>query len=101
MRLLDEPYTRGPVDGVLRMTAWRRHQGHQVKVKRVRRLWRQMGWMAVYPKPRLSQPGAGAQLSPSVLTGVKIERPDHVWSTAMTSVRWSQGFVYLVAIMDW
>jgi putative transposase len=32
---------------------------------------------------------------------VKIERPDHVWSTDITYVRLSQGFVYVVAIMDW
>jgi putative transposase len=32
---------------------------------------------------------------------VKIARPDHVWSTDITYVRLSQGFVYLVAIMDW
>jgi putative transposase len=101
LRWRDEPYTRGPVYGVRRMTAWLRHQGHQVHVKRVRRLWRQMGLMAVYPKPRLSQPGAGAQLYPYCLTGVKIARPDHVWSTDITYVRLSQGFVYLVAIMDW
>ena len=85
---------------MLRLTAWLRHPGQQVKVKRVRRWWRQMGLMAVYPKPRLRQPGAGAQLYPEVLTGVKSARPDHVWSTAMPSVRLSQGVVYLVAIMD-
>ena len=101
MRLLDEPYTRCPLYGVLRMTAWLRHQGHRVNVKRVRRLLRQMGSMAVYPKPRLSQPGAGAQLYPYWLTGVKMERPEHVWSTAMTSVRLSPGVVSWVAIMDW
>jgi putative transposase len=86
---------------VRRRTAWLRHQGHQVHVKRVRRLWRQMGLMAVYPKPRLSQPGAGAQLSPSLLTGVKIERPDPVWSPDIPYVRLSHGLVYLVALMDW
>ena len=64
MRLLDEPYTRGPFDGVLRMTAWLQQQGYSVNAKRVRRLWRQMGLMAVYPKPRLSQPGVGAPLYP-------------------------------------
>jgi putative transposase len=64
MRSLDEQYTRGPFDGGLRMTAWLRHQGHQVNFKRVRSLLRQMGLMAVYPRPRLSQPGAGAPLYP-------------------------------------
>lgn len=101
LRLRDEPYTRCPLYGVLRMTAWRRHQGHQVNVKRVRRLLRQMGLIAVYPKPRLSQPGAGAQLYPYLLTGVKSDRPDHVWSTDITYVRLSQGFVSVVAIMAW
>jgi putative transposase len=59
MRLLDEQYTRCPFYGVRRMTAWLHQQGYSVNVKRVRRLLRQMGLMAVYPKPRLSQPGAG------------------------------------------
>jgi putative transposase len=64
MRLLDEPYTRCPCYGVLRMTAWLRQQGHQVNGKRVRRLLRRMGLMAVYPKPRLSQSSAGAPWYP-------------------------------------
>ncbi len=57
--------------------------------------------MAVSPKPRLSQPGVGAQLYPDLLTGRTIDRSDQVWSTAITYVRLSQGFVYLVAMMDW
>jgi putative transposase len=101
MRLLDEQYTRCPFYGVLRMTAWLHQQGYAVNAKRVRRMLRQMGLMAVYPKPRLSQPGAGAQLYPYLLTGMTIDRSDQVWSTDITYVRLSQGFVYLVAIMDW
>jgi len=64
MRWLDEQYTRCPFYGVLRMTAWLRHQGYPVNEKRVRHWLRQMGLMAVYPKPRLSQPCAGARLYP-------------------------------------
>ena len=101
MRLLDEQYTRCPFYGVRRMTAWLHQQGYAVNAKRVRRMLRQMGLMAVYPKPRLRQPGAGAQLYPYVLTGMTIDRSDQVWSTDITYVRLSQGFVYLVAIMDW
>jgi putative transposase len=101
MRLLDEQYTRCPFYGVLRMTAWLHQQGYAVNEKRVRRLLRQMGLMAVYPKPRLSLPGAGVQLYPYLLTGMTIDRSDQVWSTDITYVRLSQGFVYLVAIMDW
>ena len=101
LRRLDEQDTRCPFSGVLRMTAWLPQQGYSVNAKRVRRLWRQMGLMAVSPKPCLSQPGAGAQLYPYVLTGMTIDRSDHVWSTALTYVRRSQGFVSLGVMMDW
>jgi putative transposase len=101
MRLLDEQYTRWPFYGVLRMTAWLRQQGDPVNEKRVRRLLRQMGLMAVYPKPHVSPPCAGGQRYPYLLTGVKVDRADHVWATDITYVRLWQGFVYLVAIMDW
>lgn len=37
MRLLDEQYTRAPLYGVLKMTAWLRGHGHLVNCKRVRR----------------------------------------------------------------
>ena len=56
MRLLDEQYTRTPFYGIQKMTAWLRTQGHEINHKRVARLLRQMGLMAVYPSPRLSQP---------------------------------------------
>ena len=50
MRLLDEPYTRAPLYGVLRMTAWLNQQGDEVHAKRVRRWLRLMG-PAIYPRP--------------------------------------------------
>ena len=99
-RWREAPSTRGPLDGVLRLTAWLRHPGPQGHGKRGRRCWRQMGVMAVYPTPRLSQPGAGAPRYAAGLTGVKRDRPDHIWATAMTCRRWSQGVVDLVAILD-
>jgi len=101
MRLLDEEYTRHPFYGVEKMTEWLREQGYQVNEKRVRRLLRLMGLMAVYPKPRLSQPAAGAQIYPYLLRDVRVERADQVWSSDITYVRLWQGWIYLVAIMDW
>jgi putative transposase len=101
MRLLDEQYTRCPFYGVRRMTAWLELQGHEVNAKRVRRLLRKMGLLAIYPKPSLSQPGAGAQVYPYLLRGVEIARVNQVWSTDITYIRLFSGFIYLVAIMDW
>jgi putative transposase len=36
-----------------------------------------------------------------LLKGFVIERPDQVWGADITYIRLSQGFVYLVAILDW
>jgi putative transposase len=60
-----------------------------------------MGLEAVYPKPRLSQPGEEHKIYPYRLQEVKVERVNQVWSTDITYIRLAQGFVYLVAVMDW
>jgi putative transposase len=101
MRLIDEEYTRHPFYGIERMTAVLRRQGHQVNPKRIRRLMRLMGLEALYPKPSLSKPAIGHKIYPYLLKGVRIDRADQVWSTDITYIRLSQGFIYLVAIMDW
>jgi putative transposase len=101
MRLLDEQYTRFPFYGVLKMTQWLQSQQYQVNPKRVRRLLRKMGLMAIYPKPNLSRAAIGHKVYPYLLRGVHIERVNQVWSTDITYVRLSKGFVYLVAIIDW
>ena len=101
MRLIDEQYTRTPFYGIRRMGWWLGEQGYAVKAKRVRRLMRQMGLEALYPKPRLSDPGLGHKIYPYRLRSLKIDRPDHVWAGDITYIRLRQGFVYLVAMMDW
>jgi len=101
MRLLDEQYTRAPFYGVRRMTAWLQTKGQLVNEKRVRRLLRKMGLLAIYQRPHVSQPAPGAQVYPYLLRGVEIERINQVWSTDITYIRLHTGFVYLVAIMDW
>ena len=101
MRRLDEQYTATPFYGIRRMTAWLRSQGYGVNHKRVSRLLRQMGIAAIYPGPKLSQPGEGHRVYPYLLRGVRIERPNQVWSTDITYIRLRQGFVYLAAVMDW
>jgi putative transposase len=101
MRLLDEQYTRTPFYGSRRMTEWLSTEGYEVNRKRVSRLMALMGIEAVYPKPKLSQPGEGHRIYPYLLRGSKVERINQVWSTDITYIRMAQGFVYLVAVMDW
>ena len=101
MRLSDEQYTATPFYGIRRMTAWLRNRGYGVNAKRVSRLLRRMGLTAIYPRPKLSQGEEGARRYPYLLRGVRIERANQVWSTDITYIRLRQGFVYLVAVMDW
>ncbi len=101
MRLLDEQYTRTPFYGVKRMTAWLHRQGELVNEKRVRRLLRTMGLMAIYPGPKTSQNASAHRIYPYLLREVPITHPDFVWSTDITYIRLVHGFGYLVAIMDW
>lgn len=101
MRLLDRHYTQHPAHGVRRMRLHLREQGHIVNLKRVRRLLRQMGLEAFYPKPRLSLPALAAGRYPYLLKGLKITEPDQVWCADITYVGLAEGMAYLVAIMDW
>jgi len=96
MRRIDELYTEAPYYGSRKIA-------FELKLnrKRVQRLMRQMGLEAIYPKPRLSNPAPGHRIYPYLLRGVKIDRPDQVWSTDITYIRLHGGFIYLVAVIDW
>jgi len=83
------------------MTAWLQSQGHAVNRKRVVRLMREMGIEAVYTKAKLSQPGEGHKVYPYLLKRMKIERKNQVWCTDIPYLPLLQGFLYLVAGMDW
>ena len=101
MRRIDEEFTKHPFYGARRMKAWLRNQGYWVNRKRVSRLMRLMGLAAIYPKPRLSWNGSDHKVYPYLLNGLTINAPDQAWCTDITYIRLAQGFVYLVAIMDW
>lgn len=101
MNELDEQYTLTPFYGVLKMTVHLRKLGHEVNVKRVRRLLRIMGLEAIYPKPNLSKRNQEHKVFPYLLRNLVIDRCNQVWSTDITYIRLNKGFVYLMAIIDW
>jgi putative transposase len=101
MRMLDQQFTATPFYGVRRMTAWLATQGETVNPKRVRRLMRTMGLEAIYPKPNLSLAKDNVRKYPYLLKEVEITAPNQVWSTDITYIPLPQGFIYLVAVIDW
>jgi len=52
-------------------------------------------------KPNTSRRQAAHLIYPYLLRKLSIERPNHVWVTDITYIPMRQGFVYLVAIVDW
>jgi len=100
-RLIDEQYTSTPFYGTRRMKVHLKSKGLDINRKRVTRLMREMGIQAIYPKPKLSMSDSGHKIYPYLLRGLSISRPDQVWSSDITYIRMSKGFVYLTAVMDW
>ena len=101
MRRLDELFTAHPFLGSRRMTVMLRTEGIVINRKRVQRLMRAMGIAALGPKPRTTKPAPGHKIYPYLLRGLTIDRPNQVWAADITYVPIGQGFLYLVAIIDW
>lgn len=101
MRVIDEQYMRTPFYGWPRMTVYLQGQGYAINHKRVQRLMQKMGIQAIYPKPNLSQANREHKVYPYLLRGVAITRPNQVWSTDITYLPMRNGFMYLVAVIDW
>ena len=101
MRLIDEQYMRTPFYGWPRMTVYLQNQGYAVNHKRVQRLMTKMGIQALYPKPSLSKVNSAHRIYPYLLRNLAITHPNQVWSTDITYIPMPNGFMYLVAVIDW
>lgn len=100
MRLMDEHHLEHPTHGVLQMQDYLFLCGFVANTKRVRRLLRLMGIMALYPKRNLSKLGLAKYIRPYLLRGMKITRPNQVWGIDITYIPMAKGFMYMTAIID-
>jgi len=98
---IDHIYTAWPFYGSRRIAKELCEHGYAVNRKRIQRLMRIMGIMGVAPGPMTSKPHPEAKRWPYLLTGVKVERPNQVWSADITYIPMGHGFMYLVAVVDW
>jgi putative transposase len=60
-----------------------------------------MGLVAIYQRPRTSDPHPEHRIYPYLLRDMAITRPNQVWCADVTYLPMRRGFLYLVAIMDW
>jgi putative transposase len=101
MQEIDRAFTEWPFLGVRQMRRYLVSLGYSIGNKRVRRLMRIMGLMAVYQKPKTSAPNPKHKRYPYLLRGLTIDRSNQVWCADITYIPMRKGFLYLVAIMDW
>jgi transposase InsO family protein len=78
-----------------------RPKRHLVNRKRVQRLMRLMGLVAIYQRPNTSKAAAAHKIYPYLLGGIVIERVNQVWCSDFTYIPMAKGFLYLVVVMDW
>lgn len=103
MNLIDKIYTARPFYGNRKIRA-ELNKTHHIPIGRdhTRTLMNILGLQAIYPKKlNLSQPNPEHKIYPYLLRGVKIIKPNQVWSTDITYVRLAEGWAYLIAIIDW
>lgn len=101
MKIIDTEYLKHPFYGSRKMTYVLRQKEFCVRRHRVRRLMKLMGITAIYQKPKTSQPNLEHKIYPYLLNGLEIHKANQVWSADITYLPMGQGFMYLVAILDW
>lgn len=101
MNEIDRIYTDCPFYGSRRITEALNRIRIKVNRKRIQRLMRIMGIAGVSPEKKTTRPHPDHTVYPYLLRNLKVERPNQVWCADITYVPMKNGYMYLVAIMDW
>jgi putative transposase len=68
---------------------------------KAQRLMRELHLAATYPKQKTTISNSEHKKYPYLLRDITPSCPNHIWSTDITYIAMSQGFMYLTAIIDW
>jgi putative transposase len=101
MQRIDKLHLERPFLGARKIAFVLSRDGHKVGRKRVTRLMRLMGIETIYRKPNLSRRHPQHKIYPYLLRNVAIDRVHQVWACDITYIPMQQGFLYLVAVIDW
>lgn len=100
MQKMDEEYLENPTKGVEQMLDFLIVMGFKIGPKRVRRLLRKMGLMAIYPQRNLSKLGIARYIHSYKLRNLEITHSNQVWCIDIMYIPMKRGFIYLTAIID-
>lgn len=99
---IDKIYTAHPFYGYRRICyVLNSEYDLGINHKTVLRHMHEMGIQAIYPRQNTSKPQPGNLIYPYLLKGLKINRPNQVWSIDITYIPVKTDWLYLVAIIDW
>ena len=101
MHEIDRIFTKYPFFGSRQIAAYLPQSGFSAGRHRVRRLMKIMGLQAIYKGPNTSKKHPQHPVYPYLLRNLAITRPGQVWCSDITYIPVKNGFLYLVAIMDW
>ena len=99
--LIDEIYTKYPFYGARRMRQELIKYGYSIDRKRIVKIYKLLCIEPIYPGKKLTTPNKEHKVYPYLLRGVEITHRNQVWSTDITYIRTSKGFMYLCAVIDW
>lgn len=97
---MDQHLLKHPTEGVLSMVALLLGMGYYVGPKRIRRLFRVMGYQTLYRRRNLTKGAQRAFIRPYLLRGMKITHANQVWCTDITYIPMAKGFLYMTAFID-
>ena len=101
MHEIDRVFTKYPFFGSRQIAAYLPQFGFSAGRHRVRRLMNIMGLQAIYKGPNTSKKHPQRRIYPYLLRKLPITRPNQVWCSDTTYIPVRNGFLYLVAVMDW
>ena len=101
MHRIDRLHLQYPFAGARMLRDLLGQEGFTAGRKRIGRLMKTMGIEALYRRPRTSKPAPGHRIYPYLLRGLAVTRANQVWAMDLTYLPMRQGFVYLVAVVDW
>jgi len=101
MHEIDRIFTKYPFFGSRQIAAYLPQSGVSAGRHRVRRLMAIMGLQAIYKGPNTSKKHPQHKIWPYLLRKLAITRPNQIWCSDITYIPVKNGFLYLVAIMDW
>jgi putative transposase len=101
MHEIDRIFTKYLFFGSRQIAAYLPQSGFSAGRHRVRRLMGITGLQAIYKGPNTSKKHPQHKIWPYLLGKLPITRANHVWCSDITYIPVKNGFLYLVAIMDW